>query len=77
MDFDINESLKLYLSDPASISTPDASPEIADVEADSLDQSSIGDVLEPIRDSIRENPDALMRSASWDTLQCILKYVPR
>lgn len=73
MEFDINESLKLYLSDPASISTPDASPEIADADADTLDQSLLADVFEPIRESIRENPDALMRSASWDTLQRILK----
>ena len=76
MDFDINESLKLYLNDPTSISTPDASPEIADADADTLEQSALIEALEPIKDAIRENPDTLMRSASWDTLQCILKYVP-
>ncbi|KAK5957645.1 condensin complex non-SMC subunit Cnd1 [Knufia fluminis] len=75
MDFDINESLKLYLSDPASIQTPEAAPEIADADTDSLDQSVIADVLEPIRDSIHDHPDALNRSTSFDTLQCLLKYV--
>ncbi len=73
MDFDINESLKLYLSDPASIQTPDAAPEIADADAESLDQSLIADVLDPIRHSIHDHPDALSRSASFDTLQCLLK----
>lgn len=76
MDFDINESLKLYLSDPASIQTPDAAPEIADVDADSLEQSAVAAALEPIRDLIHDNPDALNRSAVFDTLQRLLKYVP-
>ena len=34
MDFDINESLKYYLSDPASVPTPDADPELLDCEND-------------------------------------------
>lgn len=76
MDFDINESLKLYLSDPASIQTPDAAPEIADTDSDGLDQSAVVNVLEPIRDSIHDHPDALARGPSFDTLQCLLKYVP-
>lgn len=76
MDFDINESLKLYLSDPASIHTPDAAPEISDLDHDGADAVTLSDVLDPIRDSIHENPDALMRSANFDTLQCLLKCVP-
>jgi len=73
MEFDINESLKLYLSDPASIQTPDAAPEIVDADADSLDQSALVDVLQPIKDSIHDHPDALSRNATFDTLQCVLK----
>lgn len=75
MEFDINQSLKLYLNDPASLPTPDAAQEITDTDGDSPDQATLTDTLEPIRDSIRESPDALMRSSSWDTLQCILKCV--
>lgn len=75
MDFDINESLKLYLSDPTSISTPDAAPEIADTDGDSLDAATLTEALQPVRDAIHENPDALMRNTCFDTLQCILKYV--
>lgn len=78
MDFDINESLKLYLNDPKSIPTAEANPEIADNEhdAESLTTDVLTEVLEPIRDSIHENPDALNRSATFDTLQCLLKCVP-
>ncbi|EER42782.1 condensin [Histoplasma capsulatum H143] len=34
MDFDINESLKYYLSDPSSVPTPEADPELLDREND-------------------------------------------
>lgn len=76
MDFNINEALKSYLNDPKSIPTPDASPELGDVEGDgdNITSEVLLEVLEPIRDSIHENPDALARSATFDTLQCLLKY---
>lgn len=73
MDFDINEALKQYLNDPASVSTPDANPEIADTDANSLDQASLIEALESIREAIHENPDAVSQSSRFDTLQYVLK----
>jgi condensin complex subunit 1 len=76
--FDINEALKLYLNDPASIQTPDAGSELVDCEndADSLTSQVINGALNPIVDSVAGNPDALARSASFDTLQFLLKCAP-
>lgn len=73
MSFDINESLKLYLNDPKSIQTPEAAPEIIDADGDGLETTTISDVLEPIREAIHDNPDAIAREAVFDTLQCLLK----
>lgn len=73
MEFDINESLKLYLNDPKSIQTPEASPKILDADNDGLEASTISDVLDPIKEAIHDNPDALASDAVFDTLQCLLK----
>lgn len=75
MEFDINEALKTYLNDPTTIQTPDAAAELADAESDVPDAATFTEVLDPIRDAVRENPDALLRSNVWDTLQCTLKLV--
>ncbi|KAK5075159.1 condensin complex non-SMC subunit Cnd1 [Lithohypha guttulata] len=53
MEFDINQSLKLYLNDPASLPTPDAAQEITDTDGDSPNQATLTDTLDLIRDSIR------------------------
>src|SRR5947207_1058682 len=76
--FDLNEALKLYLNDPASIQTPDADSELIDCEndPDSLTPQVINGALNPIVDSVAGNPDALARSASFDTLQFLLKCAP-
>jgi condensin complex subunit 1 len=76
--FDINEALKLYLNDPASIQTPDADPELVECEndPDSLTSQVISNALNPIVDSVAGNPDALITSASFDTLQFLLKCAP-
>ncbi len=78
IDFDINESLKLYLSDPASIPTPEADPELVDCEndSDSFTPQVINSALNPIVDSVAGNPDALTRKSSFDTLQFLLKCAP-
>lgn len=75
VDFDINESLKLYLSDPSSIQTPEADSTIADCEndAESLTNAVINEALNPIIDSIANNPDAITVPSTFDTLQCLLK----
>lgn len=77
-DFDINESLKLYLSDATAIQTPDAHPDLADCEhdPDSLTPSLVDNVLDPVLDAVAENPEGILRSTSFDTIQFLLKYVP-
>ncbi|KAL3426124.1 Condensin complex subunit 1 [Phlyctema vagabunda] len=76
--FDINDALKHYMSDPATISTPEADSNLVDCENDpeSLTNSLINTVLNPIVDSVAENPDAITRSSSFDSLQFLLKCVP-
>lgn len=73
--FDINESLKYYLSDPASVPTPDADPELFDCEndLDLLSTALVDSVVNPIVDGIAENPEALMRPSFFDSLQFLLK----
>ncbi|KAI9892603.1 MAG: Condensin complex subunit [Vezdaea aestivalis] len=78
IDFDINESLKLYLSDPSSIPTPEADNSLVDCENDpaSFTNALINDVLNPIIDSVAENPETVLRSSSFDSLQFLLKCAP-
>ena len=75
VDFDINESLKLFLSDPRTIQTPDASTELQDSEnePENFTHALVSAVLEEINDSIAENPEAICRSACFDNIQCLLK----
>ncbi|KZF21813.1 condensin complex component cnd1 [Xylona heveae TC161] len=77
VEFDINESLKYYLSDPASVPTPGAHSTLVDCENDpeSLTNSLINSALNPIVDSVAEDPEAITRSSSFDTLQFLLKSV--
>ncbi|KAH8661545.1 condensin-like protein [Tricladium varicosporioides] len=76
IQFDINDALKHYMSDPATVSTPEADSNLVDCENDpeSLTNSLINTVLNPIVDSVAENPDAITRSASFDSLQFLLKF---
>ncbi|KAL8701918.1 MAG: hypothetical protein Q9224_000272 [Gallowayella concinna] len=76
-EFDINNALKHYLSDPATVPTPEADGTLVDCEndPDSLTAGVINGVLNPVVDSIAENPDALARSSSFDSLQFLLKSV--
>ncbi|KAL9100937.1 MAG: hypothetical protein Q9163_003752 [Psora crenata] len=78
MDFNINDALKSYLTDPATIATPEAAGALQDCESDpgSLTNGLVNGVLDPIIDTIAENPDALARSSSFDTLQFLLKCAP-
>lgn len=78
LDFDINDALKRYLSDPASISTPEADGALIDCEndPDSFSIGLINGVLNPIVDSIAENPEALSRSSVFDSVQFFLKCAP-
>lgn len=78
VNFDINDALKNYLSDPATIPTPEADGALTSCENDpeSFTNSLINGVLDPIVDSIAENPEALMRSSTFDSLQFLLKCAP-
>ena len=78
MDFDINDALKHYLSDSASVLTPEADGALLDCESDpeSLTNTLVNGVLNPIVDSIAENPDALAKSSTFDSLQFLLKCAP-
>ncbi|KAK7745780.1 condensin complex non-SMC subunit Cnd1 [Cytospora paraplurivora] len=76
IQFDINEALKLYMSDPATIPTSEAASALFDCENDpeALTNGVINPVLNPIIDAVAENPDAITRSAHFDSLQFLLKY---
>lgn len=77
INFDLQDALKHYMSDPSSIATPEADSNLVDCENDpeSLTNSLINTVLNPIVDSVAENPDAITRSSSFDSLQFLLKSV--
>lgn len=78
INFDINEALKLYMSDPATIPTPEADSALFDCEnePESLTNGVINPILNPIIDAVAENPDAITRSAHFDSLQFLLKCAP-
>lgn len=78
INFDLNGALRDYLSDPATVPTPEADSNLLDFENDpeSLTNSLINTVLNPIVDSVAENPDAITRSSTFDSLQFLLKCVP-
>lgn len=78
INFDINDALKHYLSDPATIATPEADEALQDCEHDpeSLTSGLVNSVLNPIVDSIANNSDALAQSPSFESLQFLLKCAP-
>ena len=78
IEFDINESLKQYLSDPATIATPEAPSDLVDCENDpeALTAALINSALNPVVDAVAENPDAITRRINFDTLQFLLKCAP-
>ncbi|KAL4757390.1 condensin subunit YCS4 [Aspergillus foveolatus] len=76
IQFDINESLKYYLSDPNSVPTPEADTELLvfETEPEQLPSTVIDNVLNSIVDAVAENPEGLARASSFDSLQFLLKY---
>lgn len=76
--FDINDALKHYMSDPASISTPEADSALFDCENDpeALTNHVVNSVLNPIVDAVADNPDAITRASNLDSLQLLLKLAP-
>ncbi|KAF2195528.1 condensin complex component cnd1 [Zopfia rhizophila CBS 207.26] len=75
IDFDINDALKQYRSDPSTIPTPEASSALVECEHDpeSLTPALIKSELDPVIDAVAESPDAITRSSCFDTLQFLLK----
>lgn len=78
VNFDINDALKHYMSDPATINTPEADSSLVDCEnePESLTNALVNSVLNPIVDSVAENPDSIARSSTFDSLQFLLKCAP-
>jgi condensin complex subunit 1 len=79
VDFDLNEAIKLFDSDPATIPTPEAAQALQECEDDAESLSSPGLInseLNPVVDAVAESPDAITRSSVFDTLQFLLKCVP-
>jgi condensin complex subunit 1 len=79
VDFDINEAIKLFDSDPSTIPTPEAAQALLECEDDAEALSSpglINSALNPVVDAVAESPDAITRSSVFDTLQFLLKCVP-
>ncbi|KAM3465700.1 hypothetical protein NHJ6243_001372 [Beauveria neobassiana] len=76
INFDINDALKHYMSDPTAIPTPEADGSLFDCENDpeALTVQVINPVLNPIVDAIADSPDAIMRVTNIDSLQFLLKY---
>jgi condensin complex subunit 1 len=79
VDFDLNEAIKLFDSDPSTIPTPQAPQALQDCEDEPESLSSpalINSELNPVVDAVAESPDAITRSSVFDTLQFLLKCVP-
>jgi len=78
IDFDINESLKLYLNDPSTIPTPEAPNDLVECEQepDALTPALINSCLNPVVDAVANSPDAITYSTYFDTLQFLLKCAP-
>ncbi|PHH92504.1 hypothetical protein CDD83_7141 [Cordyceps sp. RAO-2017] len=76
VDFDINNALKHYMSDPSSIPTSEADGALLECEnePETLTNPVINPVLNQIIDAVADNPDAIMRAANMDSLQFLLKY---
>lgn len=78
INFDINDALKHYMSDPTSIPTPEADSNLFECENDpeTLTNPLINPILNPIVDAVADNPDAIMRASNMDSLQFLLKLAP-
>lgn len=75
LNFDINDALKHYMSDPSTIPTPEADGTLFDCENEpsALTNPVINPVLNPIIDAVAHDPDAILRPAHMDSLQFLLK----
>lgn len=74
-DFDLNDALKRFLSDPATLPTPEADSRLADCESEPelLTSGVINAVLNTIVDAIAGNPESLAHPSNFDSIQFLLK----
>nr|GFD26215.1 hypothetical protein [Tanacetum cinerariifolium] len=71
VDFDINEAIKLFDSDPSTIPTPEAPRALQECEDDPEALSSlalINSELNPVVDAVAESPDAITRTEDQDAI---------
>ena len=77
-DFDVNEAIKNYDSDPATIATPDAPRELQDFEHEPErlreEAAVVNAELNTVVDSIADSAEAITRSSNFDTLQFLLRF---
>lgn len=78
VDFDINEAIKNYDDDPSAIATPDASRELQDFEHEperlGEEAALLNSELNAVVDAVTDSPEAITRSANFDTLQFLLRF---
>ncbi|ROT37807.1 condensin complex component cnd1 [Sodiomyces alkalinus F11] len=76
INFDINEALKHYMSDPSTIPTPEADSALFDCEnePEALTNHVVDPVLDRIVDAVADNPEAITRPSAMDSLQFLLKH---
>lgn len=74
-EWSLGDSLKQYQDDPSAIQTTDAPQELIECENDpeSFSVGLINEALNPVVDAIAENPEAITRGRSFDTIQYLLK----
>lgn len=76
--FDVNEAIKNYDSDPATIATPDAPRDLQDFEHEPerlRDEAAVlNSELNTVVDSIADSAEAITRSSNFDTLQFLLRF---
>ena len=76
VDFRLHEAIQLFDSDPSTIPTAEVPAALQQCEEDPealASLSLINSELNPVVDVVAESPDAITRSAVFDTLQFLLK----
>ena len=78
VNFDINDALKHYMSDPFTVPTHEVESSLLDCENDpeALTNAVINPVLNQIVEAVAECPEAIARSSHLDSIQFLLKYAP-
>ncbi|SPO05520.1 probable YCS4 - subunit of condensin protein complex [Cephalotrichum gorgonifer] len=76
VNFDINDALKHYMSDPFTVPTVEVESSLLDCENDpeALTLTVINPVLNQIVEAVAECPEAIARPAHLDSIQFLLKY---